>query len=88
MMDKCNPMDIKIYTKDYCSYCVRAKSLLTSLGYPYEEIDITDTPEKLRELAEITRMRTVPQIFVDGVCIGGYDELSGLVRSGAFPPDR
>lgn len=41
---------LTIYTKDYCPYCVKAKSLLTSIGAKYEEIDITHTPDTIIEL--------------------------------------
>lgn len=60
---------ITIYTKDYCPYCVKAKNLLSSLGATYEEVDITATPEIIMDLAKKSGMRTVPQIFVNDVCL-------------------
>lgn len=57
-------MTITIYTKDYCPYCVKAKSLLSSLGANYEEVDITNSPDTIMELVKKSGMRTVPQIFV------------------------
>ncbi len=60
---------ITIYTKDYCPYCVKAKNLLSSLGATYEEVDITATPELIMDLAKKSGMRTVPQIFVNDVCL-------------------
>ncbi len=55
---------ITIYTKDYCPYCIKAKNLLSSIGATYEEINITNTPDLLIELAKKSGMRTLPQIFV------------------------
>jgi glutaredoxin len=69
---------LTLYTKDYCPYCVKAKNLLDSLGALYEEIDITSTPEIIIELAKQSGMRTVPQIYADGVCLGGYDSIVSL----------
>ncbi len=69
---------LTIYTKDYCPYCVKAKSLLTSIGAKYEEIDITHTPDTIIELMKKSWMRTVPQIFLWDECLGGYDNIAAL----------
>lgn len=74
--------DIVIYTKDYCGYCVRAKSLLGSKGASYREIDITDDRSLQSEMVERSGRRTVPQIFVDGRPVGGYEEIAALDRRG------
>lgn len=74
---------IVIYTKDWCSYCRAAKDLLQRLGYRYAEVDVTSDPQRYREMVGRADGRTtVPQIFIDGTGIGGYTELSALVRSG------
>ena len=70
--------DIKIYTKDYCPYCTKAKNLLDSLEVEYEEIEITDNPEMIEELVRKSGMRTVPQIFVDDTCLGGCNDIYRL----------
>lgn len=75
-------MTVTLYTKDYCPYCVKAKNLLTSLGVTYEEVDITQTPETIIELAKKSGMRTVPQIFVGEECLGGYSDLAKLHEEG------
>lgn len=70
---------IKVYTTDYCGYCTRAMSLLTKKGVAFDEVDATDVRDWL---VEATGRRTVPQIFIDGVPIGGHDDLVALERSG------
>ncbi len=75
-------MDIKIYSTDYCGYCRAAMALLAERGLPYTEIDCTDDPAARARLVEETGRRTVPQIYFDGVPIGGFDELRRLDRSG------
>ncbi|MBP9812260.1 glutaredoxin 3 [Candidatus Gracilibacteria bacterium] len=77
---------ITIYTKDYCPYCVKAKNLLSSLGATYEEVDITATPELIMDLAKKSGMRTVPQIFVNDVCLGGFDNINALHMKGELTP--
>lgn len=54
---------INIITKDSCPYCIMAKNLIKSLWFDYNEIDITNNQEKLQEFVQISKMRTVPQIF-------------------------
>jgi glutaredoxin len=69
---------VKIYTKNYCPYCKQAKSLLQYLDIPFEEIDITDTPEKIKELSEKSGLLTVPQVFVGDKCLVGFSDISKL----------
>lgn len=74
---------VKIYTADYCPYCSAAKRLLTSKGVSFEEIDVTDDDAMREKLIEMTGGRTtVPQVFVDGKSIGGYDDLSAFYSAG------
>jgi glutaredoxin 3 len=78
--------EIIIYTKDWCGYCHAAKSLLKQLNLPYKEIDVTRDHVKYGEMLKISSGRTsVPQIFIDGVGIGGYTDLSRLVREDKLP---
>lgn len=73
---------VQIYSTTYCSYCRAAKALLTSKGVPFEEIDVTNDPAQRAELVARTGRRTVPQIFLCGESVGGYDELVALNRTG------
>ena len=75
--------EVKVYTVDYCPYCKKAKALLDKKGVKYEEIDITDQPEMREKLVEMSGGRdTVPQIFINGECIGGSTDLDALNSSG------
>ncbi|GIW44615.1 MAG: glutaredoxin 3 [Candidatus Binatia bacterium] len=73
---------VVIYTTTYCPYCVAAKRLLERKQISYEEVDVTGDDSLRIWLVETTGRRTVPQIFIDGKSIGGYDELSALEQSG------
>jgi glutaredoxin 3 len=70
--------NIEIYTKDYCPYCHRAKALLDKKGVEYTEYDITHDADKQKEMADRSKARTVPQIFIDGQGIGGCDDIHML----------
>lgn len=77
---------IIIYTKDWCGFCHAAKNLLQQLHLQYQEIDVTHDHVKYDEMLKISSGRTsVPQIFIDGVGIGGYTDLSRLVREDKLP---
>ncbi len=73
---------ITLYSKDNCPYCVLAKNLLTSIGATFEEIDITNDPEKFTEIYAKSHMRTVPQIFLSDECLGGYDSIAAMHEKG------
>lgn len=70
---------VKIYTTNFCPYCVRAKKLLEKKGAEYDELRIdlnSDYREKM--LAESNGRKTVPQIFIGDYHVGGCDELYEL----------
>ncbi len=74
---------VEIYTKAFCGYCARAKALLESKGVAFEEYDITMGGPKRAEMMERSNGGlTVPQIFIDGLHIGGSDDLATLERAG------
>ena len=76
--------EIIIYTTDYCPYCVRAKDLLERKGETeFQEIDVTESDDLRAEMMEKSGGRkTVPQIFINGHHVGGFDDLSELDRKG------
>ncbi len=75
-------MQIKIYTKSYCSYCYAAKNLLTKRELPFEEIEVSGDFSAEQEMRSLTGGVTVPQILIDGTPIGGFTELVELDRAG------
>lgn len=74
---------VEIYTQPLCGYCHRAKALLARKGVAFVEIDVTTTPGARAEMERRAKgARTVPQIFIDGVPVGGSDDLARLERDG------
>jgi len=73
-----------MYSIDHCPFCVGAKELLGQKGVAYTDHNISDWPdEKLNaRMLELTGRKTVPQIWIDGEHIGGYEELKALDDSG------
>ncbi len=74
---------VEMYTKAFCPYCSRAKTLLADKAVVFDDFDITMNAQKRAEMIERADGRTtVPQIFIDGSHIGGSDDLVALERSG------
>jgi glutaredoxin 3 len=74
--------EVTVYTTRVCPYCIAAKRLLGARGVAYQEIDVSSDDAKRAWLVEATGRRTVPQIFIAGEAIGGYDDLAALDKSG------
>jgi glutaredoxin 3 len=73
---------VEIYSSPWCGYCSRAKTLLERKGVAYTDIDVDADTARRREMTERAGGRTtVPQIFIDGVHVGGSDELFALDRA-------
>lgn len=71
-------MNVTIYTKDNCSWCVKAKELMNKLNIHYTELklDRDFTRDELRILIGEHLPLTVPQIFIDNHRIGGYEDFA------------
>lgn len=74
---------IDIYTKGYCPYCRRAKSLLDAKGAQYTDYEIDKQPELRDPMIERANGKsTVPQIFIGDTHVGGCDDLFALESAG------
>lgn len=76
------PAKVEIYTKFACPYCFRAKLLLEQKGVDYQEFDATGGPVRAEMLDRANGGTTVPQIFIDGLHIGGCDDMQVLDSAG------
>jgi glutaredoxin 3 len=74
---------VEVYATGWCPYCRGAKRLLESKGVEYVEIDVDTDPELRSKMIERAGGRyTVPQVFVDGRHVGGFDDLVALDSTG------
>lgn len=79
--------NIEIYTSPLCGFCHAAKRLLSEKGQSFTEYDVARDPAKRTEMLGRAKGRhTVPQIFIDGMHVGGYDDMAALDRSGKLDP--
>jgi glutaredoxin 3 len=75
---------VEIYTKSYCPFCQRAKELLRIKGVAFVEYDVTNDLAKEKEMKELSGRDTVPEIFVDGMLLGGCTDLFELDEKGGL----
>ncbi|MEO0863003.1 MAG: glutaredoxin 3 [Pseudomonadota bacterium] len=78
---------VEIYTSPLCGFCHAAKRLLSEKGVDFTEVDVLQQPERKAEMVQRANGgRTVPQIFVGDMHVGGCDDLYALERSGKLDP--
>lgn len=74
---------VEIYTTPTCPYCLAAKRLLTKKGAAFTEIDVSRDPDLRAAMTDRAGgRRTVPQIFIGGVHVGGSDDIHALDAAG------
>jgi glutaredoxin 3 len=73
---------VVLYGTEFCSYCGAARMLLKKKGIEFEEILVSRDDALREEMQRLSGRRTVPQIFVDGQPIGGFDDLYSLDQDG------
>lgn len=77
-----SPPKIVIYGSDSCGYCTAARMLLKRKGANYEDVLVSRSPERREEMERLSGRRSVPQIFINGQSVGGFEHLDALNRSG------
>ena len=78
--------DVVMYTTAMCPYCVAAKNFLKSRGASWTEVRVDTDAAQRAAMWEKTRRSSVPQIFINGTHVGGYDDLVALDRGGGLKP--
>ena len=74
---------VVMYCTEVCPYCVRAEQLLKRKGISaIEKIRVDLQPEMRDIMIEKTGRRTVPQIYINGEHVGGFDDMAALDRAG------
>ncbi|CAH2229701.1 jg19244 [Pararge aegeria aegeria] len=80
---------VVVFSKSYCPYCTLAKEVFGKVKQPikvYELDERDDGPAIQENLAKISGFRTVPQVFINGTCVGGGSDVKQLFDSGKLQP--
>jgi glutaredoxin 3 len=73
---------ITVYTTEPCSFCTRAKQLLTTRELSFDEVNLSKDPEGRAALSQLTGMMSFPQVIIGTKTVGGFMELVAADRSG------
>jgi len=74
--------EVIMYSTQFCPYCMRARRLLKQKGVDYTEIPVGGDRALWKEMEQRSGRNTVPQIFINGESVGGYDDIAALDRQG------
>ena len=74
--------DILMYTKQWCPFCAKTKALLRAKGLEWREFDVTHDEALQQEMVKRSGRRSVPEVFLGGELVGGYDDLARLNATG------
>ncbi|KAI9995294.1 hypothetical protein PInf_012346 [Phytophthora infestans] len=86
---KISSTPVVVYSKSYCPYCTKTKTLLTQLGAKYDVVELDQVAggsEQQDALEQITGQSTVPNVFVGGKSIGGNSDVQKLHKAGNLEP--
>ena len=73
---------VEIFTGPNCQYCAKAKALRDREGVAYAEYDIARDEHRDEYARRLPRSRSLPQIFTDGVHLGGWEDLELIYERG------
>jgi len=74
--------DVLLYTTSWCPFRRRAKTLLKEKGVKWKELDIEADRDHRQAMTQASGRNTVPQIFINGTHVGGFDDLFELDAKG------
>ncbi|MCZ8113919.1 glutaredoxin 3 [Silanimonas sp.] len=78
--------EVVMYSSAICPYCVAAKNFLKQRGVEWREVRVDLDPTARNEMLERARRTSVPQIFINGTHVGGFDDMVALDRAGGLAP--
>jgi len=85
-MNQKKQSQVTIYCTDSCPFCLNAEKLLLSKGVEIEKIDTAAEPEKFAKVVAEIGQDSVPQIFINGQHVGGFDDISELDMDDELEP--
>lgn len=77
--------DIMVFSKSFCPYCKKTKKLLDGMNLAYTTIELDEIANGdavQAALLDISGQRTVPNVFIKGVHLGGNDDTQSAAKSG------
>lgn len=81
-------MNVVVYTKENCSYCMSAKILLTNKGVPFKEQKLGEDFTRETILEMFPSAKSFPIVVIDGFNIGGYSQLKEKLEESVNDPKK
>ena len=78
--------EVVMYSSAICPYCVAAKNFLKQRGVEWREVRVDLDPVARSEMLARAKRTSVPQIFINGTHVGGFDDMVALDRAGGLAP--
>ena len=78
--------EVVLYSSAICPYCVAAKNFLKQRGAEWREVRVDLDPTARSEMLARAKRTSVPQIFINGTHVGGFDDMVALDRAGGLAP--
>lgn len=78
--------EVVMYSTAVCPYCVAAKNFLKQRGAEWREVRVDLDPDARAEMLAKAKRTSVPQIFINGTHVGGFDDMVALDRAGGLAP--
>ena len=79
-------VEIIMYSTRFCPYCMRERRLLKNKGVSFKEISVGGNQALWAEMEQRSNRNTVPQIFIEGKSVGGFDDIAALNQAGELNP--
>jgi glutaredoxin len=73
---------VTVYSSDICTLCHSVENLLNVRDIPYEKVSLDEGSDEHEALTRRSGMTTLPQVFVGGMLLGGYQETLAADQSG------
>ena len=82
------PTDIKLFSREWCSWCIDAKDYLIERGYQFTEIDVGQDRAAYEEMKELSDQTYVPTLVVGEEVLANFDtdQLEKFLRRHAIVP--
>ena len=77
---------VRMFSTQWCPYCVAARRLFETLGVPYQDTDVSRDPALRADIEARSGRRTVPQIWIGDRHMGGFDDVNALHARGMLMP--
>ncbi|HAI58730.1 MAG TPA: glutaredoxin 3 [Xanthomonadaceae bacterium] len=78
--------DVVLFSSAVCPYCMAAKNFLKQRGVEWRELRVDLDPAARAEMLAKAKRTSVPQIFINGTHVGGFDDMVALDRAGGLAP--